>query len=52
MRTSLQGDRILWGASLTRVAAASIVELYGMMGLDFVSIDLEPATSTFTTSPD
>ena len=47
MRTSLLGDRVLWGASLTRVAAAPIVELYGMMGLDFVWIDLEHSDFDF-----
>ena len=47
MRTNLQRDRILWGASLTRVAAAPIVELYGMMGLDFVWLDMEHSDFDF-----
>src|SRR5262245_21005550 len=41
MKAKLEKKKVLWGASLTRVPAAPIVELYGMMGLDFVWIDME-----------
>ena len=47
MRANLRRDRVLWGASLTRVAAAPIVELYGMMGLDFVWLDMEHSDFDF-----
>ena len=47
MRKKLQSKGILWGATLTRVAAPPIVELYGMLGLDFVWIDMEHSDFDF-----
>ena len=47
MRQKLQSKEILWGATLTRVAAPPIVELYGMLGLDFVWIDMEHSDFDF-----
>jgi 2-keto-3-deoxy-L-rhamnonate aldolase RhmA len=47
MRGRLQSGRVLWGASLTRVASTAIVELYGMLGLDFVWIDMEHSDFDF-----
>jgi len=47
MKAKLAKKKVLWGASVTRVPAAPIVELYGMMGLDFVWIDMEHSDFSF-----
>ena len=47
MKEKLAKKKVLWGASLTRVPAPPIVELYGMMGLDFVWIDMEHSDFDF-----
>src|SRR5437764_13822636 len=47
MRTKLRSSAILWGASLIRVAAPPIVELYGLLGLDFCWIDMEHSDFDF-----
>lgn len=47
MKDKLAKKSVLWGASVTRVPAAPIVELYGMIGLDFVWIDMEHSDFSF-----
>lgn len=47
MKAKIERKKVLWGASVTRVPAAPIVELYGMMGLDFVWIDMEHSDFSF-----
>jgi len=47
MKAKLAKKEVLWGASVTRVPAAPIVELYGMIGLDFVWIDMEHSDFSF-----
>src|SRR5438128_9208812 len=47
MRRQFQSDAILWGSSLTRVASPAIVELYGMLGVDFVWVDMEHSDFDF-----